>query len=79
MRVFEKESRFRLSTIIHADQILVLSDGLVVRGRYTCILIRSFLRGGVFRRRHSDLLALKGIYAEMWDEQLKAANSEEKE
>ena len=69
-----------MSTIIHADQILVLSDGLVVeRGRYTDSVIGCFPKGGVYRRRHSDLLAMKGIYAEMWDEQLKAANSEEKE
>ena len=42
-------------------------------------MIGSFLRGGVFRCRHSDLLAMNGMYAEMWDEQLKAANSDEKE
>ena len=42
-------------------------------------MIGCFPKGSVFRRRHSDLLAMKGIYAEMWDEQLKAATSEEKE
>ena len=44
----------RLSTVIDADEILVLSDGLVVE-----------------RGRHNALLALDGLYKQMWDRQSK--------
>ncbi|XP_005191059.1 ATP-binding cassette sub-family B member 6 [Musca domestica] len=45
----------RLSTIIHADEILVLKDGVIAE-----------------RGRHEDLLLRDdGLYAEMWQQQLK--------
>ena len=44
----------RLSTVIDADEILVLSDGLVVE-----------------RGTHNALLALDGLYKQMWDRQSK--------
>ena len=42
----------RLSTVINADEILVLSEGRVVE-----------------RGRHSELLALNGLYRQMWERQ----------
>ncbi|CAG2057350.1 unnamed protein product [Timema podura] len=44
----------RLSTIIHADEILVLKDGEIVE-----------------RGEHKDLISLNGVYAMMWQQQLK--------
>ncbi|XP_075221420.1 ABC transporter ATP-binding protein/permease Hmt-1 [Lycorma delicatula] len=44
----------RLSTIIHADEILVLKDGEIVE-----------------RGRHEDLINSSGVYASMWQQQLK--------
>ena len=44
----------RLSTVIDADEILVLSDGLIVE-----------------RGTHHALLALDGLYKQMWDRQSK--------
>ena len=48
----------RLSTVVKADQIIVLENGRIAE-----------------RGRHSDLLAARGIYASMWDRQLKDAES----
>lgn len=45
----------RLSTVIHADQILVLREGEIIE-----------------RGSHQNLLGQNGIYASMWQEQLKA-------
>uniref|UniRef100_U5EX21 ATP-binding cassette sub-family B member 6 n=1 Tax=Corethrella appendiculata TaxID=1370023 RepID=U5EX21_9DIPT len=45
----------RLSTIIHADEILVLNDGVIVE-----------------RGKHEELISRKGLYADMWNEQLKS-------
>ena len=42
----------RLSTVVNADQILVLDKGVIVE-----------------RGRHEDLLALRGVYAGMWNRQ----------
>ncbi|KAH8307650.1 hypothetical protein KR044_007307, partial [Drosophila immigrans] len=51
----------RLSTIIHADEILVLKEGNIVE-----------------RGRHEQLLQRDdGIYAEMWQQQLKNLDSEQ--
>lgn len=43
----------RLSTIINADQIIVLHDGCIAE-----------------RGSHEELLAMKGVYAEMWNNQI---------
>lgn len=45
----------RLSTIIHADEILVLKDGVIVE-----------------RGRHDQLLMSKGVYYDMWNQQLQS-------
>ena len=42
----------RLSTIVHAEQILVMDEGRIVE-----------------RGTHSELLAKKGVYSEMWAQQ----------
>lgn len=42
----------RLSTVTHADEILVLSEGRIAE-----------------RGRHDELLAKRGLYAEMWERQ----------
>jgi len=49
----------RLSTIIGADQILVLKDGVIIE-----------------RGRHHELLEKAGLYAVMWDEQLRDKNKD---
>jgi ATP-binding cassette, subfamily B (MDR/TAP), member 6 len=49
----------RLSTIIHADEILVLKEGEIVE-----------------RGRHDDLLNFSGVYADMWQQQLKNEDAE---
>ncbi|XP_028394776.1 ATP-binding cassette sub-family B member 6, mitochondrial-like isoform X2 [Dendronephthya gigantea] len=49
----------RLSTIVNADQILVLKDGEIVE-----------------RGRHQELLDRQGVYANMWQQQLTAEQSE---
>ena len=51
----------RLSTVIDADEILVLDHGNIIE-----------------RGRHSDLLALNGHYASMWNKQREAAAAREK-
>ncbi|KAH8389401.1 hypothetical protein KR200_008632 [Drosophila serrata] len=51
----------RLSTIIHADEILVLKEGSIVeRGRHEELVLRE-----------------EGIYADMWQQQLKNLNAEQ--
>lgn len=52
----------RLSTIIHADNILVLKDGAIVE-----------------RGRHDQLLLAKGMYYDMWNQQLQSLETEGKE
>jgi len=49
----------RLSTIIHADEILVLKEGEIVE-----------------RGRHDELLNFNGVYADMWQQQLKNEDAE---
>jgi len=51
----------RLSTVVDADQILVLDHGEIIE-----------------RGRHSELLALNGHYASMWNKQREAAAAREK-
>src|SRR5579863_2847904 len=51
----------RLSTVVDADEILVLDHGLIIE-----------------RGRHSELLALGGHYAAMWNKQREAAAAREK-
>jgi ATP-binding cassette subfamily B protein len=51
----------RLSTVIDADEILVLDHGQIIE-----------------RGRHSELLALGGHYAAMWNKQREAAAAREK-
>jgi ABC-type multidrug transport system fused ATPase/permease subunit len=48
----------RLSTVIHADMILVLKDGEITE-----------------RGNHEELLESNGIYADMWNQQLKNIES----
>ena len=43
---------FRLSTIVNADQILVLKEGEIIE-----------------RGKHDELLELRGLYKELWDQQ----------
>ena len=50
----------RLSTVVKADQIIVLENGRIAE-----------------RGRHADLIAAGGIYASMWDRQLKDADSDQ--
>jgi ATP-binding cassette subfamily B protein len=51
----------RLSTVIDADEILVLDHGQIIE-----------------RGRHSELLALNGHYAAMWNKQREAAAARER-
>ena len=51
----------RLSTVVDADEILVLDHGEIIE-----------------RGRHSELLALNGHYAAMWNKQREAAAAREK-
>ncbi|WP_323015855.1 ABC transporter ATP-binding protein/permease [Devosia sp.] len=51
----------RLSTVINADEILVLREGVVAE-----------------RGNHAALLALDGLYAQMWNRQREASEAEEK-
>jgi ATP-binding cassette subfamily B protein len=51
----------RLSTVISADEIIVLRDGRIAE-----------------RGNHRDLLALRGLYASMWDRQREATEAEER-
>ncbi len=51
----------RLSTVIGADEIIVLQDGAIAE-----------------RGSHADLLALNGLYKEMWDRQREATEAEER-
>jgi len=50
----------RLSTVVNADEILVLRDGQIAE-----------------RGRHEQLLALGGLYAQMWSRQREASEAEE--
>ncbi|MEZ5806475.1 MAG: ABC transporter ATP-binding protein/permease [Zhengella sp.] len=51
----------RLSTVISADAIIVLRDGLIAE-----------------QGTHRELLARKGLYADMWDRQREATEAEER-
>ncbi|WP_245408274.1 ABCB family ABC transporter ATP-binding protein/permease [Zhengella mangrovi] len=51
----------RLSTVIGADSIIVLRDGLIAE-----------------QGTHRELLARKGLYADMWDRQREATEAEER-
>ncbi|MFP1631480.1 ABCB family ABC transporter ATP-binding protein/permease [Zhengella sp. ZM62] len=51
----------RLSTVISADSIIVLRDGLIAE-----------------QGTHRELLARKGLYADMWDRQREATEAEER-
>lgn len=51
----------RLSTVVDADEIIVLRDGMIAE-----------------RGRHADLLAAKGLYAQMWNRQREAAEASER-
>ena len=51
----------RLSTVISADEIIVLKDGRIAE-----------------KGTHRDLLAAKGLYADMWDRQREATEAEER-
>ncbi len=51
----------RLSTVVHADQIIVLDGGEIVE-----------------RGSHSELLAMNGLYASMWNRQAEAAEAAER-
>ena len=50
----------RLSTVVKADQIIVLRDGEIAE-----------------RGTHAELLASRGLYAQMWDRQREATEAEE--
>ncbi|GGA49206.1 ABCB family ABC transporter ATP-binding protein/permease [Pelagibacterium lentulum] len=51
----------RLSTVVNADEIIVLRDGQIAE-----------------RGRHGDLIALDGLYAQMWNRQREAAEASER-
>ncbi|WP_281393106.1 ABCB family ABC transporter ATP-binding protein/permease [Roseibium litorale] len=51
----------RLSTVVNADQIIVLQAGEIAE-----------------RGTHTELLAMKGLYASMWDRQREADEAEER-
>lgn len=51
----------RLSTVVDADEIIVLRDGQIAE-----------------RGRHGDLIALDGLYAQMWNRQREAAEASER-
>jgi len=51
----------RLSTVISADEIIVLKDGRIAE-----------------KGTHRDLLAARGLYADMWDRQREATEAEER-
>ncbi|MDZ7603481.1 MAG: ATP-binding cassette domain-containing protein, partial [Hoeflea sp.] len=50
----------RLSTVVSADEIIVLKDGVIAE-----------------RGTHTELLAMKGLFAAMWDRQREATAAEE--
>lgn len=51
----------RLSTVVNADEIIVLKQGEILE-----------------RGNHEKLLALKGLYAQMWERQQEASQAEER-
>lgn len=68
----------RLSTIIHADEILVLKDGEIVeRGRWDSFffLVVPVQSNTFCCFRHEHLIGQEGIYAQMWRQQLESKNS----